>query len=156
MSSRPSPPVSALLVRARSLACALPLEHVIETLRPLAVHRVAGAPPSVLGLSIVRGAAVPVVDLGGLLGGSGLAALARFVTVRAGARTAALAVEAVLGVRALDASLVERLPPLLQTDGAAGVESMLTLDAELVLVLRAARLVPEEAWRLVETRETGA
>lgn len=130
----------------------MPLGSVIETMRPLAIEPIAGAPAFVMGLSIIRGAPVPVIDLGGLLGGASAggspAAPGRLVTLRVDGRCVALAVEAVLGVRALPASL-EEPPPLLREAADDAIESIGVLDAELLLVLRAAQLVPESVWTSV-------
>src|SRR5205809_310773 len=59
-----------LIVAVRSGACALPLMHVIETMRPLPIEPMACALSFVRGISIIRGAPTPVVDLGALLGTS--------------------------------------------------------------------------------------
>jgi purine-binding chemotaxis protein CheW len=67
---------------------------------------------------------------------------ARFVTVRTSDRTVALAVDAVVGIRGLPAGTLGELPPLLRDAGSDAVAAIGTLDAELLLVLRAARLVP--------------
>jgi len=88
-----------LLVRAGTLTCALPLSHVVETMRPLPIEPLANAPAFVRGLSIIRGAPVPVVDLGALLNTPSSRPPPRFVTVRAGERRVALAVDGILGLR---------------------------------------------------------
>ena len=75
--------VSVLLVRIGVLTAALPVTDLVETCRPLPIEAVPGAPSFVLGLSIIRAAPVPVLDLGQLLGNPGPNAIARFVTVRA-------------------------------------------------------------------------
>jgi purine-binding chemotaxis protein CheW len=146
----------ALLCRARGSLVAVRLEEVIETMRPLAVTPVgprAGAhdrlPGFVLGLSLVRGAAIPVVDLGAMLGVPEAAAPRRFVTVRVGARAVALAVEEVVGIRALPVAALEELPPLLREVGAA-VAAVGAADAELLVVLRLLRAVPTEIWAALE------
>src|SRR5205085_1730186 len=90
-----------LLCRMGGRACALRIAQVVETMRPLPVEPVAGAPPFVLGVTLLRGAPAPVIDGGALLG-SGRSQPTRFVTLRVGERRAVLAVEAVLGVRTLD------------------------------------------------------
>ena len=46
------------------MLAALPLEHVVETMRPLPVEPLGDAPRFILGLSIVRGEPIPVVDVG--------------------------------------------------------------------------------------------
>lgn len=133
----------SLLCRVHTRICALPLANVIETMRPLPTERISGAPDFVLGLSIVRGAPAPVVDSGRLLTGVPVAA-ARFVILRVGARRVALAVESVLGVGAVDRDSLADLPPLLHGSDAEVATAVGALDSELLLVLAAARMVPDE------------
>jgi purine-binding chemotaxis protein CheW len=141
---------SALIVAARASRCALPLEHVIETMRPLPIEPIAGAPAYVLGLAIIRGRPVPVIDLGALLAPGGAdvttAAHARFVTVRAGTRQVALAVQSVIGVRGLAPSTVHELPPLVAASSSASVAALGVLDRELVAVLDASSVLPDDVW----------
>jgi purine-binding chemotaxis protein CheW len=129
------------------MLCALPLRDVIETLRPLPIEPLAGAPAYVCGLSILRGSPVPVVDLGLLLGVEQVRAT-RLVALRVGARSAALAVGEVLGVRPLAGG--SALPPLLQQAGHGAIETLGSLDQELLLVLQGARLVPEDVYALLD------
>jgi purine-binding chemotaxis protein CheW len=144
-----------LLVRAGARVCALPITAVVETMRPLPVSPVAGVPPFVQGVAIVRGEPVPVLDLAAFLGDGAPAAPSRFVTVRAGPRTAALAVGDVVGVAPLDPGDATRLPLL--ADACAGaVEALRARDADLVVVLRVARLVPDEVHRALAQRGAGA
>lgn len=142
----------ALVCRVLTRFCALPLEHVLETMRPLPVNPVAGVPRFVGGVAIIRGAPVPVVDLAWLLAGD-TGTPKRFVTVTAGDRHVALAVEAVIGVRNLPTGSLTDLPPLLRNVKADTVTAVGTLDDELLVVLQSARLVPESVWDLIE-RET--
>jgi purine-binding chemotaxis protein CheW len=135
-----------LVVRAGSRLCALPVRDVVETMRPLPVEPVAGAPSFVRGIAVVRGEPVPVVDLGALLGDSGEPDLTRFVTLRVASRRVALAVEAVLGLRDVETRVAREVPPLLRDVESDGIAAVAVLDGELLLVLRAARLVPEELW----------
>src|SRR2546425_3225432 len=141
----------ALLVRAAGRLCAVPIAHVVEVMRALPVEPIPGAPSFVPGLAIIRGAPTPVVDLGLLTGGR--SADGRFVTLRLGDRRAALAVDAVIGVRALDGWLLQQLPPLLRDAGAEVVDTVGVLDGELLVALRAGRLVPEEVWQALAARE---
>jgi purine-binding chemotaxis protein CheW len=129
------------------MLCALPLRDVIETLRPLPIEPLAGAPSYVCGLSILRGAPVPVVDVGLLLGVEQVRAT-RLVALRVGTRTAALAVGAVLGVRTLAGD--SALPPLLKQAAHGAIQTLGSLDRELLLVLEGARLVPEEVYALLD------
>lgn len=137
-----------LLCQIGSRMVALALIHVRETMRPLPIEPLNGMPQFVLGLSVVRGVPVPVIGgrrllspFPSVLTGSA----ARFVTLKLGDRTAALAVDAVLEVRAIAPETLTQIPPLLRE---AGVElsAVGALDAELLLVLQAARIVPESVW----------
>ncbi len=103
-----------------------------------------------MGVSVVRGSAVPVVDLGAVVGTAEPTPPARFVTIRLGDRTAALAVSQVVGVRDLETALLEQMPPLLQGANADVVRAIGTLDAELLVVLRSSRLLPEDVWTAVD------
>ncbi len=138
----------ALLVRSGSRVCAIPIQHVVETMRPLPVESLPGAPPFVEGLAVIRGQAVPVVDLAFLLGAGPAADAGRFVTLRVDDRRVALAVEAVLGLHELDASDLGETPPLLQDLNPDLLQAVGAADGQLLLLLRGARLVPEEVWDL--------
>ena len=129
-----------LLVRLRADLLGLPLSSVAETMRPLPCSPLPGAPPFVLGAALIRGVVTPVVDLAGALGRPQLEAPRRLVTVRAGARAVALAVDDVLGVRRLEAAQLVGLPPLLEPATAA-VSALAVLDRELLLVLEAGHFV---------------
>jgi purine-binding chemotaxis protein CheW len=140
------PRIRVLLVRAGGRVCALRVDAVIETMRPLPVSPLADVPRFVAGVAVVRGEPVPVIALGAFLGDVEAAPPSRFVTVRAGATTAALAVDAVEGLAPLRADDAARLPAV--ADACAGaIEALGARDADLVVVLRAARLVPDEVRR---------
>jgi len=143
-----------LIVATGSRACAIPIAHVAETMRPQPVDAIAGVPSFLLGLSVIRGAPVPVVDLQGVLGVGRKAAISRFVALKLGERRVALAVGRVIGMRELEAARVEEMPPLLREARADVIEAIGVLDAQLLLVLRASRLLPEEIWQKLSTRET--
>lgn len=146
-SSRDTVPRADLCLVCRVLTrlCALPLEHVSETMRPLPVDPVAGVPAPVRGVAIIRGAPVPVVDLACVLAGTE-SHPTRFVTVHVGARRVALAVDTVIGVRAIPAEALYELPLLLKEANTDAIAAMGTLDAQLLVVLRSARLIPEPVW----------
>jgi purine-binding chemotaxis protein CheW len=140
----PTRPV--VLVRAGARVCALAVADVVETMRPLPVAPLAGAPTFVAGAAIARGEATPVVNLDALLSGAPASETpppARFVLVRAGGRHALLAVDAVLGVTALAGGA--DAPPLLAAAASGAVEALGARDGELLVVLRSARLVPDAA-----------
>lgn len=140
----------ALICRARQRLCALRLGDVVETLRPLALQGLAGMPAFVTGLSVLRGVAVPVVDVGALLGAADRGVPTRLVAIRAGGRSIALAFESVLGIRALPPTATGALPPLMGEASREAIAAVGTLDAELLVVLRAARAIPEAAWDLLQ------
>ncbi len=141
----------ALLCRVGTRVCALPIAHVEETMRPLPIEQLAGMPAFVLGLSIIRGSPIPVIDANVLLASAPKdGRIQRFVTVKIGARRAALLVDAVIGVRALESTSTEALPPLLSHTASDVLQAVGALDADLLLVLRSARIVPESVWSTIE------
>src|ERR1700677_4676233 len=141
-----------LVVRDQRHVCALPLEYVVETMRPLPVEPIAGMPSFVCGVSIIRGVLTPVIDLGAMLGTSGCEA-ERFVTLRAGDRQVALSVGVVLGVREIDATTIQELPPLLRGSSQDVIEMMGALDGEVLTVLRAGWELPDEVWEALAAQE---
>lgn len=156
MQAEPMPSASFLLCRSQGYACALPLAHVRETMRALPRQPVPGMPPFVLGVSVIRGQVVPVLDLAALLGAGAAAPGARYVTLDLGARQVALAVEEVAGVRTLPAAAMAEVAPLLRTGDAAMVGALGALDAQLLVVLRAAQLVPAALWTALDLIEATA
>jgi purine-binding chemotaxis protein CheW len=146
---RPFPPQASKrrwLVCSEGTCCvALPAGQVIETMRPLRVEPMPEMPGFVLGVAVVRGAPVPVVDMGIFLGGAGGTAR-RWVTVKAGDRTVALALEAVDGVRDLPENSFEAVPPLLRGAARDAVLAVGALDGQLLVVLEGARLLTAEQW----------
>jgi purine-binding chemotaxis protein CheW len=139
----------SLFCRVGVHLCALPIEHVVETLRALPVEFVGGAPEFVRGLSIVRGVPLPVVDTQSLLGEKG-SPHTRFVIVKAGNHLVVLAVDEVLGLRAIPADSLQELPLLLGGARADLVAGVGAVDARLLLVLQTARVVPESFWAGLE------
>jgi purine-binding chemotaxis protein CheW len=142
----------AVLCRVGSRLCALPIEHVAETMRPLPLEPLLNMPTFILGLSIIRGAATPVVHAGRLLGAVDGEPPTRLLTLKVGERRVALAVDAVVGIRDLAGQVLETLPPLLQEAAAEVVSAVGTLDAGLLLLLRSARIVPERVWPALESQ----
>jgi purine-binding chemotaxis protein CheW len=119
---------------------------VVEVHRPLPVEPVSQAPPAVLGFAIIRGAALPVVDLAILLGGPSGGPWTRFVIVRAGERRFALSVETVLGIREFAPTFWGDLPPLLGPASAELIEAVGALDADAILALETGHVVPGAVW----------
>jgi purine-binding chemotaxis protein CheW len=143
-----------LIVRLGAAVCFLPLADVIEIMRPRPVETLVGLPPYIRGVAIIRGAPVPVVDLGPVIGVSSPEARTRFVTLRLGPRSAALAVGGVVGVRDLDEEAVGEMPPLLRETSDDLIRTIGTLDAQLLVVLRAGRVVVGQGvWDTLDARE---
>jgi purine-binding chemotaxis protein CheW len=119
-------PDLSLIFRAGTMLCALPLGAIVEIMRPLPIQPLAGSPHYVRGVSVVRGVAVPVLDLGRLLGDFDTAA-ERFITTRTGG---VLAIGAVLGVRGVRPETGREAPSVGGVVAAVGV-----LDAEPLMFL---------------------
>jgi len=143
-----------LICRIGTRLCALPLTHVVETLRPLRATPLAGAPEYVLGVALIRGIGQPVVDVARLLGEDD-AEITRYVTLRIGERRVALAVRQVVGTRVLDLDELQDLPPLLRHVGQDSVRALGQIDAELLLVLDSARLIPQDEVMLAAAAAEG-
>lgn len=139
-SEKPHAPVTWLLCRAASHHFALPMQHVVETMRMLPVEPVAGCPPIVCGLSVIRGVPTPVIDAA-LLFDDQPGERGRLVTLRTGKRTIALAMQAVVGVWERADDELDDLPPLL--GNAEAIAGLTTLDRQLVFLLCAARIIPD-------------
>ncbi|MBX3205303.1 MAG: chemotaxis protein CheW [Labilithrix sp.] len=144
----------ALVFRPRpGMLAALPTPHVLETMRPLPCEPVAGTHPFVVGAAVVRGRATPIVDVGALLGTPGDRRTSRWITVEVGGRVVGLAVDDVIGVRRLPGVLAEgTAPPLLAEAAHGAVSALEVLDGELLVVLRGARLVPDDVWTALGER----
>jgi purine-binding chemotaxis protein CheW len=149
-----SDPIKVVVVKAGSHRVLIPLKHVTETMRPLPIQALRDAPPFVMGMSIVRGEKVPVVDLGSLLGRreSESQLIQRFVSLRLEERSVALAVDAVIQVVAYPGDKLTSLPPLLKHAASGIVESLCLADSELHLLLSSSKLLEASAL----TEETNA
>jgi purine-binding chemotaxis protein CheW len=133
-----------LLCRAGPHLCALPLEQVIEVMRPLPTEPLADSPPFVRGVAVIRGGPVPVIDLARLLG-QAKSAPARLITVRTGGRVLALAVGEVLGLKRDEETGSKNMVPLMREAAKESVSAIGTLDSEALLFLTTLRLLPEAA-----------
>lgn len=145
--------LSILLVRAGDRICALPLESVIETMRPQPSLQVADTPAFIRGLAVIRGSPVPVVDLGMFFDGKNDRQLNRYVLARLGSRRVALAVREVIGLRRLDRSALEAFPPLLQDAYGEMVKAIEVRDQELHMLLQLSHVIPEDLWQRLESSE---
>ena len=138
--------MQVLVVHARERKCAIRLSHLAETMRPLPISTIVGAPPHVLGVAMIRGVATPVIDLGLALGESSPAAFTRFVTLKNGAHRIALAVDAVVGAHLLSAATLRALPAELRSLAGEKIESVGAIGDQLLFLVEPSRLVPEQLW----------
>ena len=141
------------LLRSSSRICALPLACVVETMRPLPIRPFLGSPAFVPGMSVIRGTPIVVVDLGVLLGRQEPTIVSRFVTLRVGERRLALAVESVLGIKQVPESSLQALPSLLRDSDLQLVDRVGVLDSDLLVVLQASRMLPDEIWHAMMAEE---
>jgi purine-binding chemotaxis protein CheW len=139
----------SLVCRVGALLCTLPVAHVLETMRPLPLDSVPGAPDAVAGMAVVHGVPLPVIALGRLFGAT-VTHPERLIIVRAGTRRVGLEVDAVLGFRSLNGAQRQGLPPLLGGASEAAISAIGTLDGELMVVLEAARIVSAETFAAID------
>ena len=132
-----------LLFRVGTRRCELPIRCTPEPMRPLPIRAVGVPQRAVLGVSVIRGSTVPVVDVAAFFGDR-CAEPRRFVTVRVAERVVALAVDEVIGVETIPAASWDALPGLLAASEQNVVEAISAADRDLVLALAAGKLVPEE------------
>ncbi len=141
-----------LVVRAQEWMCALPLEEVEETMRPLPVAPVSAAPVFVRGVCLVRGTPAPVVSLSVLLGGAhaqpgpGL----RFISLRVPEGRLALEVDEVRGLKWMEEGTLDSVPPLLRATASGHLQHLGSFDGRLLAVLGTAHLLPEDLWGRLE------
>lgn len=146
--------IAVLVLRAAGRICAIRLTDVVETLRPLRVESLPELPAYILGMSVLRGAAVPVVHLGLLFGVPDDTPPRRWVSLRLADRGLALAVDEVQGVRDLKAGHMESLPSMMQA--VAAIESVGVVDRQLVSLMTSGRLLTEDPWGQIEARQAAA
>lgn len=145
-----------LLVRAGGWVCALPITDVVETMRGLPLRPVAGAPRFIRGLSIIRGALLPVVSLAALLGAEEASPrVGRLITVRTGERQIALHVDEVIGAKHIDTSALALTPPLLSEALPGPTERLGALDGQTLAMLSAARILSDELFRALIEQGAG-
>jgi purine-binding chemotaxis protein CheW len=142
-----------LVARTRSYAVALPLGKVVETMRPLPIRPVAETPEFLLGLSVIRGAPTPVVDLESFLTGRP-GKYNRFVTLTTRrtqqGRRVALALRSVDGVETISAGAASEKPKLTESARSDAVERLAALDGELALIFDSSKVISAETWQKLE------
>ena len=116
-------------------------------MRPLPIEAIPGAPPFVLGASIIRGMPTPVIELGILLSGDRLKASLRMILLKTpDNRRLGLMVTDVMGLRPSDTLSLATAPPLLAGADASMISGLGRLDESLLTVLQLGSVVPEEVW----------
>jgi len=130
-----------LLVRSGSIVCAIPVHEVSETMRPLPTDSIAGMPPYVRGLSVIRGRPTAVLDLTSLLEGSPLGIVTRYVTLQNSERPVALAVEEVIGIKDIESESLMTMGLLADGSRSDLVRQIGSLDDRLLMVLRDSRVI---------------
>jgi purine-binding chemotaxis protein CheW len=138
--------VLALVFRAGPLLCAVNLDEVIETMRPLETRTLAGTPAFVRGITVLRGVPTPVVDVSRLLGGGSGGDPERYLAVRTERGAVALATGEILGIRSVEAEPTGGHPALLGGRSTRLVAGVGTLGTEPLLLLQSMRAVPDEVW----------
>jgi purine-binding chemotaxis protein CheW len=136
-----------LLCRIRTHLCGLPVEQVIETMRPMPIRSLADSPPYILGLSVIRGNGVPVIDGGRLFKDAADPAHTSLILLKVGSRQVGLMVEQVVGIGHLPDGLATGLTPLARQTCPEVVQSLSLLEGDLVYLLQTARLITEPVWR---------
>jgi purine-binding chemotaxis protein CheW len=126
-------------------------------MRGLPLRPVAGAPRFIRGLSIIRGALLPVVSLAALLGAEEAASprVGRLVTVRTGERQIALHVDEVIGAKHIDTSALALTPPLLSEALPGPTERLGALDGQTLAMLSAARILSDDLFRSLIAQGAG-
>ena len=133
-----------LIAKVGAVTCAIPIAYVVETMRPLPVEPPAHPAACVRGVAIIRGVPTPVVDTARLLGAAA-GAPGRYVVVRARDRAVALEVDRVVDVRPLTGVELAALPPLVRAAAPDAIAAIGSADRDVVVLLEAARLIPEVA-----------
>jgi len=142
-----------LLCRLSTSWCALGLEGLGEVMRPQPVDRLAGLPEFVDGLAVIRGQAMPVVNLPRLLCGASSAPSPqeRFVSAQSDGHGLALRVDEVAGIFPLKSEVWHGLPSLFEgvhRDHLAALGSL--PDGDLVMLLRRTNLLSAADWESLQ------
>lgn len=151
--------VRLLVCRVGTKLCAFSIEQLIETMRPLPTEPLAHLPDFVSGVAVIRGQPTPVLDARTLLGISSSEAPGRYLTLEltsGSGRVVALAVDSILGLRDVPARQLSELPNLLRAPDRDVFGAIAPVEAELLLLLESARLMPDELWRRIERERASA
>lgn len=125
------------------VAYGLRVEAVEAIIKMQPITRVPKTPAYIRGVTNLRGAVLPVVDLNRRLGRSQAPenSETRIIVVRSPIGLAGLVVDRVDSVRQVPASLIEPPPPIARTDNTAYLRGVARLEEGLVLLLDLERLL---------------
>lgn len=130
-----------LLLGAGARRAAVPIEAVVETMRPLPIAPLPGMPGGLLGVAIVRSTATLVADLATLLG-EPKGASDRWVSLRLSASARPLALAArVIGVRALDRDAIEAGRVVPTGVAATFVDAIVAHEGQALAILDVGRIL---------------
>ncbi len=139
-----------LLFRAGVSLCALPLEVVLETMRPLPLQAVGHNPHLKICLSVIRGRLCPVIDLARYFEHSAVSTRWLLVSVSPD-RNVALAVTSVEGVFQVPSETLVEKPLLFEGVSAELTQAIGRLDGELFSLLQTGSLLSESDWESLQS-----
>jgi chemotaxis signal transduction protein len=155
--------LECLVCRSDAVVCAIPLQYVAEVMRMLPLERPAELPPQALGISVIRGARIPVIDAAGVFGiepsspssRSAPASPTRVVRLTLNDRSVGLAFDDVIGVRSVDSAITDRARRAADGAPASITAAVQAADAILMDVLRSIVVLSETDLR-TDGRESRA
>ena len=147
--------VTLAAFRVGNAVYALDVAHVREVVRWQNITPLPAAPQLIDGVIDLRGAVVPVVDLGRVLGGPAVAASAsaRIAIVAEGGLVMGLAVDAALEVMSLDPTELEETPALATHAGYDATRAVVRRPNAAPVLLLSLEHILESVYRSALTRE---
>ncbi|MBI2601726.1 MAG: chemotaxis protein CheW [Deltaproteobacteria bacterium] len=142
-----------LCVQSENNICAIPVRDISEIMRPMPREVLPDSPHFVIGMSVIRGRPVPVVDFSSLIGLKRSSQFGKYVVLNLESRKVALAVENVLGIKNLSLEFMEKLPPLLQNVHPDIISAIGTLDEDFLILIQTPKLVSIDAWEKICSNE---
>lgn len=144
-----------LSLRSSTTICAIPIKDISEVMRPLPLNVIPDSPIFLLGISVIRGHSIPIVDFGTLVGLNKSKPPEKYVVLKVESRKVALAVENVMGIKKLSRGFMDQLPPLFQNVHPDIITQIGILDEEFLIVIRASKLIPIEVWDKISQTDVG-
>jgi purine-binding chemotaxis protein CheW len=135
-----------LVFRCAAHRLAIPATEVLEIMRPLPVKPINSSYPFLAGMAVIRGKAVPVINVIRWFDTESRESALRFITLRVGQRVVALGVSEVIGLKVFLAPQLGALPPLLGNSNTLAITGLEVLDRELLVILNSAKILSDEQW----------